>query len=61
MFHLPKKRPWIIIVVIYIVIIGVWVTFYTLAKKHNGGERMTPEETEQLIKQRNQPQSNADD
>lgn len=51
MIHLPKKRPWLIILGIYIVIILVWAGFYFLAKQ-SGKQNLDPEEAEQLMEQR---------
>lgn len=48
MFHLPKKRPWIILLVIYVVIIAVWIGFYYLAKD-TGTQSVSPEEAEELL------------
>ena len=50
MFQLPKKRPWIIISLFYVLVIGGWVAFYVLAKNHSGNKR-TPEEAEALLKE----------
>ncbi len=50
MLELPKKRPWLLIILFYLVIIGGWVAFYMLAKNHSGNKR-TAEETEALMKQ----------
>lgn len=49
MLHLPKKRPWLILVFIYLVIIAVWTTFIILGARQ--GERMTPQEAEEHIHQ----------
>ncbi len=49
MIQLPKKRPWILIALLYLVIVGGWVVFYMLAKNHSGNKR-TPEEAEALLK-----------
>lgn len=49
MIQLPKKRPWILILLFYMVIIGGWVAFYILAKNHSGNKR-SPEEAEALLK-----------
>ncbi|BDS08865.1 hypothetical protein NT6N_39050 [Oceaniferula spumae] len=48
MLHLPKKRPWLILVFIYVVIITVWTTFIVLG--HKQGSHMSPEEAEQHIR-----------
>lgn len=48
MIQLPKKRPWLILVFLYIVIIAVWTTFIILGNRQ--GERMTPEEAELHIR-----------
>lgn len=57
MIELPKKRPWLLITLFYLVIIGGWVAFYMLAKNHSGNKR-TPEEAEALLKQnKEQPQA----
>lgn len=53
MLHLPKKRPWLILVFIYVVIIAVWTTFLMLGKQQ--GERMTPEQAEQHIRKHPAP------
>ena len=50
MLQLPKKRPWIIILIFYMVIIGGWIAFYILAENHSGNKR-TPEEAEAWLKQ----------
>ncbi len=50
MIQLPKKRPWILIALLYLVIVSGWVVFYMLAKNHSGNKR-TPEEAEALLKE----------
>ncbi len=50
MIELPKKRPWILIVLFYLIIVSGWVVFYMLAKNHSGNKR-TPEEAEAILKQ----------
>ena len=49
MLHLPKKRPWVILVLLYVVIVTVWTTFIILA--HQQGDHRTPEEAEAYIKE----------
>ena len=51
MIHLPKKRPWLLLVGVYTVIILVWVSVFMLAK-HNGEQRLKPEEVEDVLKSR---------
>lgn len=48
MLDLPKKRPWLILVALYVIIVAVWATFIILGNKQ--GDRMTPQEAEQHIK-----------
>lgn len=55
MLHLPKKRPWLILVFIYVTIITVWTTFIILGNKQ--GKRMTPEQAEQHIRENELPGS----
>ena len=49
MLHLPKKRPWLYLVIAYAIIISVWVTYIIVAGKSNA-KHMTPAEAEQYIK-----------
>ena len=58
MIHLPKKRPWLILIGIYLVIILVWAGFYFLAKE-SGTQNLNPEEAEDLLEQRQQPKKDA--
>ncbi|MFK7909567.1 MAG: hypothetical protein AB8F34_03095 [Akkermansiaceae bacterium] len=51
MIHLPKKRPWLILVGIYAVIMMVWAGFYFLAKE-TGDQQVDPEEAAQLLEKR---------
>jgi hypothetical protein len=64
MIQLPKKHPWILIALLYLVIVSGWVTFYILAKNHSGNKR-TPEEAEALLKENQEktttPPSNHND
>ncbi|MCP5536480.1 MAG: hypothetical protein H7A51_09645 [Akkermansiaceae bacterium] len=50
MLELPKKRPWLLIILFYLLVVGGWVAFYVLAKNHSGNKR-TPEEAEALLKE----------
>ena len=50
----PKKRPWIILVIIYAVIIGGWVTFIMLAGKRDT-RQLTPKEAEEFYQKHKQP------
>ncbi len=54
MIHLPKKRPWLILLGIYLVIMLVWGTFYFLADQA-GDQVVDPQEAEELLK--NSPSS----
>lgn len=56
MLNLPKKRPWILIALFYLLIIGGWVTFIMLARQHSGNKR-SPEETEKILKQQTPAQA----
>jgi len=47
--HLPKKRPWILIVILYVTITSVWITYFIIAHKSHE-KHMTPDEAEQYIK-----------
>lgn len=49
MIQLPKKRPWVLIILFYLLVIGGWVAFYMLAINHSGNKR-SAEETEALMK-----------
>ena len=49
----PKKHPWIILVIIYAVIIGGWVTFIILAKKRDT-RQLSPEEATEFYQQHKQ-------
>ncbi len=51
---LPKKRPWIILVIIYAVIIGVWATFIILAGKRDT-RLLSPKEAEEFYQKHKQP------
>lgn len=50
MLHLPKKRPWLILVGIYFVICLVWGTFMFLANKA-GSQHVDADEVDALIQQ----------
>jgi len=50
----PKKRPWIILVIIYAVIIGVWVTFIILAGKRDT-RQFNPQEADEFYQQHKKP------
>ena len=58
MIHLPKKRPWLILLGIYIVIMAVWIGFYFLAKD-SGKQHLTPEEAEEVLEKRQQQENDA--
>ncbi len=49
MLHLPKKRPWLLLVLMYAVIIGVWTTYIMYARQRDT-KLMTPKEAEQYYK-----------
>lgn len=49
MLHLPKKRPWIILVIMYATIISVWISYFIVAHRRNA-KHMTPQEAEQYFK-----------
>ena len=59
MIHLPKKRPWLILLGIYLVIMLVWAGFYMLAKQ-SGKQSLKPEEAEALLEQRNKSTNDAE-
>ena len=59
MIHLPKKRPWLILVAIYLIIMLVWGGFYFLAKQ-SGKQNLDPEEAEQLLEQRKKTTDHAE-
>lgn len=50
----PKKHPWIVLVIVYAIIIGGWITFIVLAKKRDT-RRLTPEEAAEFYDQHKQP------
>lgn len=50
MMHLPKRRPWLILVGIYLVIMALWGTVFFLARQ-NGDQQLDAEEAEKLINQ----------
>ena len=50
MLHLPKKHPWIILVIMYATIISVWITYFIVAH-HRNAKHMTPQEAEQYFKE----------
>jgi hypothetical protein len=50
----PKKRPWIILVIIYAVIISGWVTFIILAGKRNT-RQLSPKEAKEFYQKHKQP------
>ncbi len=51
MIHLPKKRPWLILVCIYLIIVLVWGIFFYLANQAND-PIMDREEADRLFKTR---------
>lgn len=47
---LPKKHPWIVMVILYIFIISGWITFIILAKQRHT-TRLSPEEASEVYEQ----------
>lgn len=45
----PKKRPWIILVILYAAIIAGWVTFIMLAKQRHTS-RLSPEQADKVYR-----------
>jgi type VI protein secretion system component VasK len=54
MLHLPKKRPWLILIAIYALIIGVWATVFILARG-SSAQSLDAEEAEKVLEQRKAP------
>ena len=51
MIHLPKKRPWLILIAIYTIIIGVWTTVFFIARG-SSAKSLNAEEAKELLEKR---------